>query len=147
MALSPTRSLQTERSNEPSNASSIAAFNLTARGRHSTRSGPCHRTHPASALLNTTPPQASTSSGSAPSSFTAPPSVPSSTLPPADTRRPATITIPDGQSSAVPPFLLAYEITSCEVSLLTSQNLNCPRLCVTNTNLEPGPSALETVAW
>ena len=60
-----------------------------------------------SAQSETTPPQPSTSNGSAPSSFTAPPS---STLPPgpnawppADTRRPATITIPDGQSSAVPP--------------------------------------------
>ena len=59
-----------------------------------------------SAQSETTPPQPSTSSGSAPSSFAAP----SSTLPPgrngwppADTRRPAMITILDGQSSAVPP--------------------------------------------
>ena len=54
-----------------------------------------------SAQSGTTPPQPSTSSGSAPSSFTTLPPGPNG-WPPADTRQPA-ITIPDGQSSAVPP--------------------------------------------
>ena len=54
-----------------------------------------------SAQSETTPPQPSTSSGNAPSSFTTLPPGPNG-WPPADTRQPA-ITIPDGQSSAVPP--------------------------------------------
>ena len=93
-----------------------------------------------SAQSETTPPQASTSSGIAPSSFTTPPS---STLPPgpnawppADTRRPAMITIPTASPVLSLPCLLAYEIASCEVSLLTSQNF-CPRPCLTNTSSAP----------
>ena len=141
-AESDPRSLQTERTNEPSNASSIAAFNLTARRRHSTRSGPRHTTHPASAPLRARrllrKHRRQVGAHHRPSlhrrlQHSRQARMHGHQLTLGDQQRLPSLTANPVLSL---PCLLAYEIVSCEVSLLTSQN-SCPRLCVTNTSSAP----------